>query len=235
MLRSAQTRLRRTATRSWVDRLSSLPAFIIGTGPSIHDEQIDLSILSDYCTIGINRAIYYLDPTILFWQDPSFLMSEKELIIESQALKYCRDVADPTAQYFNYHLHATANKYVKKTHTLSGRGSSGPMACQLAYALGCSPVVLVGLDGHLGRDGRTDSYGCNKYWNPNTLTSCKNGLLHIKDHCPVPVINCSTNGLWPRVTLEQAIQLVDPLKQYAKGRKWYLNKILKGDCEESFV
>jgi hypothetical protein len=59
----------RGSVKSWHNSLMNVPAFIVGNGPSLND--IDVSILEDtYFTIGINRAFYLLDPTILIWQDP---------------------------------------------------------------------------------------------------------------------------------------------------------------------
>ena len=45
--------------RKWKDRLLGVPAFILGNGPSLNDE--DIAPLSNYFTIGINRSFYKLD------------------------------------------------------------------------------------------------------------------------------------------------------------------------------
>ena len=56
-------RHQRYMIKQWVDRLPDVPAYIIGNGPSINDH--NLLLLEDYLTIGVNRAFYLIEPTIL--------------------------------------------------------------------------------------------------------------------------------------------------------------------------
>ncbi|KKK64425.1 hypothetical protein LCGC14_2984300, partial [marine sediment metagenome] len=73
-----KNRAQRFAVRAWIDRLPDIPCFILGNAPSILDH--DLTLLSRYFTIGLNRAFQLLDPTILFWQDISLWKSEYHTI-----------------------------------------------------------------------------------------------------------------------------------------------------------
>lgn len=211
--------------KAWIDRLPDCPAFIIGNGPSVND--YNLMLLEDYFTIGINRSFQpYLsiDPTILLWQDVSLWNSEYHKLHNSQCLKVARDTADPRRLYYNFHLKSTHFAFQKQTHVLYGRGTSGPLAVQLAYAMGCHPIVLIGLDCTLGRDGRTDFWGTNQYWLPHTLTNCQTGLRAVKEQCPVEIINCGYSDLWPRRELKDVLDEIKPI--HARGRQSYVQQIL---------
>lgn len=217
---------KRYAVAEWSNRLLDVPAFILGNGPSLSDE--NLNIIRDYFTIGINRAFYCFDPTILLWQDISFWNTEFSKLDKLQAIKVARDAADPERKYYNFSLRTGAYHFdLKKTHVLYGSGSTGPLAIEFAVALGCAPIILLGMDCSLGADGRTDFYGNNKHWFPHTLDACNEGLKFVKEHCPVSIISCSSNKFWPRQALPQVIE---QLPQFAWGREIYQKRILTGDA-----
>ena len=71
----------------WVDSMKGQPVFIIGNGPSLIDK--DIKFLEDYFTIGINRAFFKLDPTILMWQDLALWTKEKQSVSSLKAIKFC--------------------------------------------------------------------------------------------------------------------------------------------------
>lgn len=223
---SRKNREQRFAIKAWANRLPDVPCFIIGNAPSILDH--DISPLQDYFTIGINRAFKLLDPTILFWQDISLWKSEFHNVHNLQALKVARDLADPRRLYYNFVLKAGGYRFDKeKTHILYGRGSSGPLAAQLAVAMGCRPLIFLGMDCARGSDGRGDFYGENKFWLPHTLDNCRLGLEFLKKECPVEVISCgNVTDLWKRQELSDVLKnRIDP--KYALGRQQYVS-ILKG-------
>jgi len=170
----------RYAVRHWVNKLPDVPAFLLGNAPSLTTQPIRL--LEDYFTIGINRAFYKLDPTVLFWQDITLWNSEYQRLHNTQAIKVSRDVSDPRKVYYNFHLRGGDYRFdLKNTHILYGRGSTGPLAVQLAASMGCRPLILLGMDCQMGEEGKTDFYGLNKYWTPATMENCTKGLLFIKD------------------------------------------------------
>lgn len=217
-------RHQRYQIRNWVNCLTDMPAFIVGNGPSVNDE--DISIIEPYFSIGVNRSFYILDTTILLWQDISLWNTEYHKLHNTQALKVARDIADPKRIYYNFYLKGGSYRFdTSKTHILYGRGSSGPLAVQLAVSMGCRPIVLLGLDCNLGHDNRTDFYGNNKHWLPHTLDNCKLGLQFLKEQCPVEIINCSNNNLWPRQSLKNVVKSLN--SSYAKGRQTYVKMILK--------
>lgn len=225
-----KNREQRFQIKTWIDKLIGYPAFILGNGPSINEH--NLSLLNNWYTIGINRIFLYnkgnsstgFDPTILFWQDISLWNTESYKIHNLQALKVARDIADPKRIYYNYYLKPGAYKFEKTTHILNGSGSSGPLAVQLAYAMGCSPIILLGMDCITATNGETDFYGNNQFHSPRTMPNCRIGLEAIKKYCPVKIINCSNNNLWEKHKLEDVLATLDA--NLAIGRQNYINKII---------
>jgi hypothetical protein len=217
-------RRQRFAIKHWSDRLPDVPAFVVGNGPSLSNT--DISILADYFTIGLNRAFYLLDPTILLWQDISLWNTEYHRVHNLKALKVARDTADPRRIYYNFYLKGGGYKFDpdKKTHILYGRGSSGPIGVQLAVALGCRPIILLGMDCKRGPKGESDFYGENPHWLPHTLDHCQNGLEWLQKNCPVEIINCGDNDFWPKEDLNKVVQNIN--KVHACGRQAYVKQLL---------
>ncbi len=217
-------RHQRYAIKTWCDRLPDVPAFIIGNGPSINDQNLDM--LNNYFSIGTNRIFYRFDPTILMWQDISLWTTEYHKLHNTQAIKVARDVADPRRIYYNFHLKGGDYKFEQhKSHIMYGRGSTGPLAVQFAVSLGCRPLIILGMDCKRGPKQESDFYGDNQHWLPHTLVNCKLGLDFIKESCPVEVINCSDNSLWERQDLKKVIENIDP--KYARGRQSYVKQLLQ--------
>ena len=80
-----QRRRERFIIKDWVGRLSGVPAFILGNGPSLNDEPVEL--LEPYFTVGINRAFLLMDPTVLLWQDIGLWNTEHRKLHNLQAVK----------------------------------------------------------------------------------------------------------------------------------------------------
>jgi len=220
-------RRNRHKTQHWVDRLVDVPCFLLGAGPSLSDMHVEM--LRDYFTIGINRAYLALDPTILLWQDISFWKDEHIKIHNLQAIKVCRDIADPKQNYYNFYLKGNDYKFDRaRTHILFGRGASGPLAAELAVGMGARPVICIGMDCKYAEDGRTNFYGDNTHHTSHTLKNCRKGLKAIAKLCPVQVINCSDcDILGPRRDLREVIDEVDPERYFARGRQAYVEQILR--------
>ena len=217
-------RRQRYEVRYWSQRLEGVPCFILGNGPSIAEQNVGR--LDPYFTIGINRAFYLLDTTVLLWQDISLFNTEYHRLHNLQALKLARDTADPRRLYYNFYLKGGGYQFDhdKRTHVLFGRGSSGPLAVQLAVALGCFPIVLLGMDCSRGPQGQSDFYGENPHWLPHTLDYCNKGLLWLKENSPVELINCSDNGIWPKRELTDVLRTIEP--KFAQGRQSYVRQLL---------
>jgi len=204
--------------------LKSFPVFLIGNGPSVNDENV--SDLKDYFTIGLNRAFMALDPTILFWQDSHLWLTEKAGILESKSIKICRDISDPQNRFNHFRLRTTDNfRLPDGPQLLYGKGATGPLAFQFAYALGCDPIVLIGFDCKY-RNGKTDFYGINKNHKAYTLNNCTRGLQWMANlRTERKIINCSDNDVFSnRVTLKNTLA---KMKQFARGQEFYNKTIMK--------
>lgn len=200
------------------NKLNGHPVIILGNGPSINDH--DLSILNDYFTIGINRIfLANFDPTILFFQDKSLLQTNREDVVKLQAIKVCRDINDPNREFYNFRLRSVAYSFSYQTHELSGRGNSLPLACQLAVALGCSKIILLGIDGN--SDGHTHFYGTNQFWTKHTPEFLDKAIDFVKKKCPVPIINCGNTTAWKKQELQKVLE-----HKYALGREKYTEMLL---------
>ncbi len=110
--------------------------------------------------------------------------------------------------------------------TLYGRGSSGSIAYQFVWAMGCNPIILVGMDCKNDKNGDTDFYGINKMHRRHTLPFCKKGLKFIKKNTGGrTIINCSKNSVFEeRVKLKNAVKMLGEKKYNRKE----LEKILLG-------
>lgn len=204
--------------KSWKDKLQGVPCFIIGNGPSLNDE--DISPLSQYFTIGINRSFIKLDTTILMWQDIELWYTERKHIPRLQSIKVCRAEADPQNRFFHYRLVPGLFKMPPDPGTLYGSGTTGPLAVQLAYTLGCNPIVMLGMDCQ-SRGAATDFYGKNKHHKAHTMKNCVAGLKWIqKSVGDRELICCSDNDLWPRSALPDILKGID--SKWKKDRAYYV-------------
>lgn len=215
----------KNSLENWVDKLPGVPVFIIGNSPSV--KKHDLTLLNNYFTIGINRVFRIpYDPTILFWQDISLWTTEYDKIHNLQAIKVARNVADPRKAYFNFHLKPGPFKFEpSKAHILYGSGNSMILAAQLAVAMGCSTIVLLGCDCKLNDNGDTSFFGVNQFWSRETLRNCRRALEYLKKHSPVHVISCGgATDLWPEQTLEEVLQSIDPI--HKRDRQSYVAQLM---------
>lgn len=192
----------------WYMRMKGVPCFLLGNAPSIKD--IDLSILDKHFTIGINRIFFLYDPTILIWQDLALWIQEKKKIMACQSIKYCRRGSETRGGFYSFVLSGKEAQITHDITKLNGRGSSGSITYQLAWALGCDPIVLVGMDCKNDKQGNTDFYGKNPMHKPHTLPHCKKGLTFIRGSAyGRQIINCSNNDVFKeKWSLEAAVDLV---------------------------
>jgi len=184
--------------KKWGMSLKDVPCFIIGNGPSLEKQLSpnNRSILENLFTIGINRSFYKMDTTILLWQDMSLWYSERKQIAKQKSIKFCRDHADPQKKFFHFKLSGKEPKLVNNPDKLYGRGTSGVLAFELAYSLGCDPIILLGMDCQYN-DGKTDFYGKNPMHNEKTLPNCVKGLEWVKNcNSGRKIINCSRNNVF---------------------------------------
>jgi hypothetical protein len=193
----------------WYMKLKGIPCFLIGNAPSLLD--VDLSPLENYFTIGLNRIFFKLDTTILMWQDLALWIQEKNRIVKTKSIKYCRSGSDTIGGFYNFKLISRDPKITHNLNALHGRGSSGSLAYQLAWALGCDPIFLVGMDCKNGSGGITDFYGKNPMHKPHTLPNCVKGLKFIsRNRHGRTIFSCSNDDVFKenKITLEEAVAMV---------------------------
>ena len=229
-LKHTHTR-KRVSVRFWNNALKDVPCFLIGCGPWLENQPTGL--LNDFFTIGINSCYLKIDPTILLWQDIEFWYNAKRDIPKLSALKYCRDTSDPSGTYYSFRLTPGFYKIPKDASQLHGRGNSGALAFELAYILGCNPIVLVGFDCRY-QGKKTDFYGANPHHKQHTLRQCKNALKWIKEESKnsqkkqrkIDIINCSKNEVFGvKYKLRDGVDMVRE-KYSMLGRDYFVSKIL---------
>ncbi len=194
--------------------MKDIPCSILGNAPSLNNIK-DFSIFDNYFTVGINRIFYKYDPTILMWQDLALWSQEKKKILELKAIKYCRDGADTKGGSYVFKLKGKSPKLSHSTVELYGRGSSGSIAYQFTHALGCNPIILVGMDcKHDPSSGDTDFYGSNPMHRKHTLPDCVKGLKFIKlNSGGRKIINCSPNKVFgENLPIEEVVKALGDIK-----------------------
>jgi len=197
--------------QEWTGKLKDIPCFILGNGPSLKD--MDLSLLDEYFTVGINRIFFKYDPTILLWQDLALWIQESKPIINTKAIKYCREGSETRGGFYTFRLGCREAKLTGNIKRLNGRGSSGTISYQFVHALQCNPIICVGMD--CSYEGKfTDFYGNNPMHKPHTLPNCKKGLKFIMQNSQnKTIINCSnTDVLGKKYTLQEAISMLGDRK-----------------------
>jgi hypothetical protein len=209
--------------KGWHNALCGVPAFLIGNGPSL--DRLDLSCLKRHFTIGINRAFFKIDPTILLWQDPETWFDHKADIARLKSIKFCRDISDPKGLYYHFRLAPGGFSLPQNPSTLHGSGASGPLAFQLAYVLGCDPIILLGFDCSYS-SGKTNFYGKNRRHKPHTLSNCSRGLQWIKK-CGSgrTIINCSPNNVFADSCLLEEVVARQSINSTSFSREVLLQRL----------
>lgn len=205
---------------SWAGRLFGEPAFIIGNGPSLLENNIKL--INNYFTIGTNRAFKVLLPKILIWQDESLYEDCYNEIRKLACVKITKESLDFENIFTHFTLEPGNFVFGKNPSILYGGGSTVVLAIQLAVSLGCSSLILLGCDCNY-RGNKTDFYGENKNHSIGTLSNFLAAMEWVHRECPIPVFNCGDAPYWPRTTLELAVEKTQPKE---RNHLQWLNKLL---------
>lgn len=153
--------------------------FVIGNGPSLN--QMDVSLLEDEFTFGMNRVYLAFEE----WGfQTSFLVSVNNLVIEQSR----QDLLDlDMVRYFSWHarnllldgedlppktyfLHTTygAPKFALNAAGRLWEGATVTYVClQLAYHLGFTDVILIGVDHSFKTTGKANQTVVSKGADPN--------------------------------------------------------------------
>lgn len=206
------------SVNNWTGSMKNHPVFIVGNAPSLSTQPVQK--LENFLTIGINKTYKLFDPTILMWQDIQFWLTDRYNVARTECIKYCRNHADPKGKFYNFSLEGGPFQMPVSPSVLHGGGASGPLAFQLAYLLGCSPIFLVGMDCQYDSSGKTNFYGKNKFHSANTLKNCNRGLAWIKSQSEeknIKIYNCSNNNQFP----ESKMELSNAIDYVKKNYKQY--------------
>ena len=130
--------------------------FILGNGPSL--SKMDLGLLNNEVTFGLNR-VYLLFEQMQFM--PTYYVSINELVLEQfssdiQALPMpkflnwnCRshfDAEDAETSFLRLSLSVTDGFTADITQSLDSGGTVTFVALQIAFFMGFSDVILIGVD-----------------------------------------------------------------------------------------
>ena len=196
--------------------LRDTPCFVVGNAPSLLD--IKLGTVEPFFTIGINRAYRALRISMLMWQDPELMKDSRGDIEKLDCIRACPPKADPGGKFMHFNMHGSVFHKTSNPSILYGRGSTGPLAVQMASALGCRPIFLLGMDCAC-RGKTTDFYGVNRDWKPHTVQLCKSGLKWISTNfAHDEVVNLSEN---PQAVAETTRKF----EKFAKGREHYISML----------
>jgi hypothetical protein len=196
--------------------MSGIPCFVIGNAPSLLD--INTKLVEPFFTIGINRAYRALKLSMLMWQDPELMLDSRRDIEKLDCFCVCTQDADPGKKFHHFKIRGKAFHKSSSPDTLYGHGSTGPLAVQMAHAMGCRPIFLLGMDCTC-RGKQTDFYGVNRDWKNHTIQLCKNGLHWISTNFThSEVVNLSSS---PQEVIDQTMRM----KKFAQGRNHYLSMI----------
>lgn len=140
--------------------------FIIGGGPSAKD--LDLSLLKDELTIGINRAYEVIEPSILYGVDGQLWgWAERGDLGEESKRKFnayrgykvwmaLHQMFPP--DFYLIEVDDSGGHRIGTTQRLAFKNNSGYGAINLAAALGANPIYLIGFD------MQGDKQGKQKWW-----------------------------------------------------------------------
>jgi hypothetical protein len=191
---------------------------------------LDLKLLEDYFTIGINRAYLCIDPTILIWQDKEIFNENKEVIRKLKAIKFCSENLDPNYEFYNFRLKEKPYRIPNNPFVLFGKcGATGVLAVELAFTFGCNPIVLLGMDCKY-KENKTDFYGINKYHNSGSRWICSQGLFWIAScQDKTTIITCNPiKHITNYQPLESVLASLKP--GIPKGRKHFMKILLQNSC-----
>jgi len=161
------------------DRFSGKRCFVIGNGPSL--KNMDLSLLKDEYTFGMNRIYLAFDD----WGfKTSFLVSVNDLVIEQCYQDFqnldipkffswrSKDllIADGNPDDQTQFLYSTYTgvKFARKIINRFWEGATVTYVClQLAFCMGFSEVILIGVDHKFKTKGKASQTVISKGADPN--------------------------------------------------------------------
>jgi len=129
---------------------------ILGNSPAL--KEVDLSVLDDVVTIGVNRVAGVYKPSALLFTDPPIYYVEKETydtfegpIFTWHGITHSLEcLKRPNVRYFNLQPEIMNLKHIKWPSTLDDplirEGTTPPYAIQMAVLGGAKAVGILGVD-----------------------------------------------------------------------------------------
>ncbi len=161
--------------RSMRDQYKGKRCFVIGNGPSLRDT--DMSKLRGEYTFGMNR-IYLMFPELGF--ETNFFVSINDLVIEQcaqdiQKLKmpkflawHARQWMQPADNLFMLHSTYTGPKFARDITKRIWEGATVTyVALQVAFYLGFSEAILIGVDHSFATKGKPNETIVSQGDDPN--------------------------------------------------------------------
>lgn len=237
-------------SKEWENILKGEPAFILGCGPSLPEK--DLHLLDNFFTIGINHIFFTYDPTVLFWQDKQVWLEYSDTITDTKAIKLAPHVrikkkytesAKKILQKLNngpdknfveckienmrsVHPELYKGRQIDGFYTFSRSNAdvvgSGALACQWAMYLGCSELILVGIDCRY-EGTQTNFYGKNDHHSYLSLTVCDRSMVWLRRNCPLPIYNCGKVKMFTHHKFKDVVVRFEHMK---KDREYFYNKLM---------
>lgn len=191
-----------TVPREW-----SGTAFIIAGGPSVLEQ--DLSPLAGRRVIAINSAWHtWRKADVLFFADARWWTEYRPKPDRFSGLVVTTShIVHPDVKRLNK-VEPFAMSLDRGCVAL--RRSSVTGAINLALHFGAEKIVLLGVDGKLGADGRRHSHGVKYKWalRPKCFDEHNVEFRKVAASIPVPVFNCSpvsTIDAWPKMKFEDCL------------------------------
>jgi hypothetical protein len=163
----------------FADRHAGQRCFIIGNGPSLR--QMDLSLLRDEFTFGMNR-IYLMFPDLGF--TTTYFTTVNSLVIEQCAQEICNLPIPQFLSWRSHHLIDPGPDTIFLHTTYSGtcfqrdarrrlwEGATVTyVTLQLAYYMGFSQVILIGVDHSYATQGKPNTTIVSQGDDPNHFNS----------------------------------------------------------------
>jgi len=196
--------------------LRDVPAVILGNGPSLLSN--DLELISGLFSIGINRSFRACESTVLLYQD-SVLINQcgEELQGRPEIIMALEGTTGAEKQDYVFSVEFQEHEWKLSKDPLKYYPHGVPLlsatlGVMMARTLGCSPVILLGMDCCYEK-GNTNFYGKNKHHNKQTLVGCVQGLIDIKKYHGEHIISCSGNTIFTREKLEDVIAGLSPVRK----------------------
>jgi hypothetical protein len=154
--------MNRPAARDYDNKHSERRAFVIGGGASIKNIQMGgfkFSDLTGEVTFGVNKAYKLLIPTYVVFGDAYFWKNWKSELIRISCLKIAPENILRGQRLNNFIIvrRSTNPRDIVPSNmsVISFVNNSGVAALRIAYAMGCNPIYLVGIDAGPSESGET--------------------------------------------------------------------------------